>query len=406
MIKFTYTSSSLGILTLLKAIINFKTAEQGRKIFREKIADFFSVEKESVFLFASARMGLYTFLKAINISAEDEVILPGYTCVVVSNAIKYAGAKAIYSDINPKTLNIDYDDLVNKITSKTKVIVISHNFGLPCDYIELIKSQYPEIYIVEDCAHTFGSKLNNEYLGTLADASFISHEYSKVITTGMGGTFILNNKNLHTKFQHLYNKAEEYTKIDIMKIYITLFFHTLSSYRYTVWLKRYFFAVLRRSGFLFASDSDEIKGNLPKKYPVKLHNFLAYIGALELDNIDFIITHNKKLATAYHDIFKSIATVNKYYNPNTIYVRYPIVIKDSKKLDKIIEQLSQESEFSIGRWFNDVVHPKGSFRYCYIEGYCTNGEMIANSMINFPMSIHITEKDIYKNAMIIQKIMA
>jgi dTDP-4-amino-4,6-dideoxygalactose transaminase len=406
MTKYTYTSNSLGIITLLKAVINFTKSGTGRKQFAQKIANFFSIEAESVFLFASARMGLYTFLKSIDIAESDEVILPGYTCVVVSNAVKYSKAKAVYADINIDTLNIDYDDLVSKITDKTKVIVISHNFGLACEYIEKLKEQYPHIYIIEDCAHTFGSKFQGRFLGTLADASFISHEYSKVITTGMGGTFILNNKKLLPKFQMLYSQTDEYDKKDIIKIYINLFFHTFTSYKYSVWSKGYVFAILKRTKLLFASGSDELAGMLPEKYPIKLDNFLAYIGALELENIDSIINHNQKLAKEYHRIFSTIESVKEYYSKETIYVRYPIVLKNNNEFDDIVQKLSLETEFSIGRWFNDVIHPKGSFRYCYTQGHCQYGEILADSMINFPMSIHVRVEDIQRNEQAIRKILS
>ena len=405
MIKYTYTSNSLGMGTLLKAFIHKTEASTGRNKFIKKIADFFSINVKNVFLFASARMGLYTFLKAVNISKDDEVILPGYTCVVVSNAVKYSGAKAVYADIDINTLNIDYNDLIQKITSRTKVIVISHNFGLACSYIEKLKSTYPHIYIVEDCAHTFGSKYKGRLVGRLADASFISHEYSKVFTTGMGGTFIINNEKVLSAFSEEYQNMDEYSREDIRKILLSLTLHTLTSYQYTTWLKRYFFAFLRRTNLIFASGSDELQGKMPLQYPVKLDNTLAYIGALELDNIHQVLEHNKKLAQAYHEVFSGLQRIKDYYDEDAVYVRYPIVIEDAKHLDSIIKKLSKKTEFSIGRWFNDVVHPKGSFRYCYESGVCQYGEELSDKMINFPMTIHMDVEDIMKNQRALREVL-
>lgn len=405
MIKYTYTSNSLGMGTLLKAFIHKTEASTGRNKFIKKIADFFSINVKNVFLFASARMGLYTFLKAVNISKDDEVILPGYTCVVVSNAVKYSGAKAVYADIDINTLNIDYNDLIQKITSRTKVIVISHNFGLACSYIEKLKSTYPHIYIVEDCAHTFGSKYKGRLVGRLADASFISHEYSKVFTTGMGGTFIINNEKVLSAFSEEYQNMDEYSREDIRKIFLSLTLHTLTSYQYTTWLKRYFFAFLRRTNLIFASGSDELQGKMPLQYPVKLDNTLAYIGALELDNIHQVLEHNKKLAQAYHEVFSGLQRIKDYYDEDAVYVRYPIVIEDAKHLDSIIKKLSKKTEFSIGRWFNDVVHPKGSFRYCYESGVCQYGEELSDKMINFPMTIHMDVEDIMKNQRALREVL-
>jgi len=397
MTKFVYTSNSLKIRTLIQAFLFYPFLKMdGRELFKSKISSFFSVTSESVFLFGSARMGLYSFLRAIDIQNTDEVILPGYTCVVVSNAVKYTGAKAVYADVNESTLNIEYNVLVTLINKNTKAIVIPHNFGIPTTYITKLKEEYPDIYIIEDCAHTFGTEINGKKVGTLGDASFISHEFSKVITTGMGGTLIVNNKHLIQKMKHQYERVEQYKWKDVLKIFLTLFTHTVTSYKYTAWVKGYAFAILKRLGLIFQSEGDELSGDRPKPYPVKLDNFLSYIGYLELKYINDIISNNKKLALKYQEIFQNFNDIKTFYCPNIIYVRYPVLIQTTQ-FDKLIDELGKQSDFEIGRWFNDVVHPRGSFRYCYISGNCTEGEKISEKIINFPMSIHVTESDIENN---------
>ncbi len=397
MTKFVYTSNSLKIGTLIKALLLYPFAKTvGRELFKSSIAKFFNSESESVFLFGSARMGLYSFLKAIDIQETDEVILPGYTCVVVSNAVKYTGAKAIYADVNESTLNIEYDVLVKLINENTKAIVVPHNFGIPTTYLSKLKKEYPDIYIIEDCAHTFGTEINGKKVGTFGDASFVSHEFSKVITTGIGGTLIVNNKHLIKKLQSSYDPLTSYKRKNVFMIFLTLFTHTLTSYKYTAWSKGYAFAILRRLGFISQSESNELAGHKPSQYPVKLDHFLSYIGYLELKDIENIIQHNKKLALKYQEIFQNFDDIKTFYSPDIIYVRYPILIRTSV-FDRLTDELAKKSDFEIGRWFNDVVHPRGSFRYCYISGNCVAGEEISKKIINFPMSIHISIDDIEAN---------
>lgn len=397
MIKFVYTSNSLKIGTLVQALLFYPFIKTlGRELFKSKIADFFNVTSENIFLFGSARMGLYSFLKAIDIHETDEVILPGYTCVVVSNAVKYTGAKAVYADVNESTLNIEYEALLKLINKNTKAIVIPHNFGIPTTYIGKLKEEYPNIYIIEDCAHTFGTEINSKKVATFGDASFISHEFSKVITTGMGGTLIVNNKHLRKKLQNSYKILKSYKYKDIFIIYLTLFTHTFTSYKYTAWSKGYLFAILRRLGLIFQSDNDELSGYRPTNYPVKLDNFLSYIGYLELKNLNNIIKHNKKLSLKYQEIFENFDDIKTFYSKDIIYVRYPLLLQ-TDNFDKLIDELSKESDFEIGRWFNDVIHPRGSFRYCYTSGNCVEGEKISKRIINFPMSIHLSVDDIENN---------
>src|SRR3972149_1771131 len=87
----------------------------------------------AVFFFFKGRVALYALLKAIGIHPGDEVILPGFTCVVVPNAIIYLGGKPVYADIDPKTFNIDTAKIEGKITDNTTAIIAQNTFGLSPD---------------------------------------------------------------------------------------------------------------------------------------------------------------------------------------------------------------------------------------------------------------------------------
>ena len=78
----------------------------------------------SWFYFWKGRVALFCLLKSLNLNKEDEVILPGLTCVVVPNAIIYAGLKPVYVDINTDTYNLDVNLIEQKITKRTKAIII------------------------------------------------------------------------------------------------------------------------------------------------------------------------------------------------------------------------------------------------------------------------------------------
>ena len=182
--KFFLTANSITFSQILKALnpeyIN------GEALLIKQVSKFLGVSTDKVFLLNAGRMGLYLALKSLNLNENDEIIVPGYTCVVVTNAIKYTGAKAKYVDISSENLNLDTTKLKKSITSKTKAIIVSHNFGIPYEDIFYIKEKYPDIVIIEDSAHALGSKYKNgQYTGTVGDFAFFSLEYSKPITSGM-----------------------------------------------------------------------------------------------------------------------------------------------------------------------------------------------------------------------------
>lgn len=156
------------------------------------------------FSFWKGRIALYAILKALGITQGDEVILPGFTCVVVPSAIEFTDAKPIYIDNKSGTYHIDPELVKASITKKTKAILIQHTFGIPgpLEEISYISQKYG-IPFIEDCAHSIGSSVNNRPVGTWGIASFFSSQWSKPYTTGLGGIAVINDTSLVKKMQEV-----------------------------------------------------------------------------------------------------------------------------------------------------------------------------------------------------------
>ena len=120
---------------------------------------------------------MYAILKALDVGDGDEVILPGYTCVMDVNPIKYLGAKPVYVDIDPITYNLDVSLLEETITPQTKVIVAQHTYGYPCemDAIMAIAARH-DLPVVEDCCLALGSKYKGKTCGTFGAAAYWSFQ--------------------------------------------------------------------------------------------------------------------------------------------------------------------------------------------------------------------------------------
>ncbi|MFN6946977.1 MAG: DegT/DnrJ/EryC1/StrS family aminotransferase, partial [Cytophagaceae bacterium] len=116
----------------------------------------------------------------MRISQGDEVILPGFTCIVVPNAIIYLGAKPVYVDINSETFNIDPQLIEENITEKTKAIIAQHTFGIPADMDKILHiANKHNLFVIEDSCHALGSKYKGKYVGSFGDAAFFSSQWSK-----------------------------------------------------------------------------------------------------------------------------------------------------------------------------------------------------------------------------------
>ena len=111
----------------------------------------------------------------INLKKNDEVIMPSYGFVSVANAVVLRGAKPVFADINPLTLNVSYKDINKKITKRTKAIYVIHYAGNSCEIDKISKlAKKNKIYLVEDCAHAFLAKNKNKFLGTIGDIGVFS----------------------------------------------------------------------------------------------------------------------------------------------------------------------------------------------------------------------------------------
>ncbi len=146
----------------------------------------------------SATSGLHLALEACGVGRDDEVITTTLTFTATAETICYLGAHPIFVDIDKETLNMDINQIEQKITPKTKAIVPVHMAGLPCDMEQIIKiARKYNLKVIEDAAHALPSMLNNTLIGNHdSDAIVYSFYATKTITTGEGGMIVTRNKEI------------------------------------------------------------------------------------------------------------------------------------------------------------------------------------------------------------------
>ncbi|MDB4609027.1 DegT/DnrJ/EryC1/StrS family aminotransferase [Flavobacteriaceae bacterium] len=152
----------------------------------------------------SATTALHLALIALDIKAGDEVIVPAFTWVSTANVVLYQGAEVVFCDIDPNTFNLDPKKLKEKITSKTKAIMVVHLFGL-CAPMDEIKTIAGDIPLIEDGACAAGSAYKGVPAGGLGLMGCFSFHPRKSITTGEGGMITTNDDVLGEKLQILRN---------------------------------------------------------------------------------------------------------------------------------------------------------------------------------------------------------
>ena len=157
-------------------------------------------------------------LKALRIGPGDEVITTPFTFIASANSILFQGAKPVFADIDPKTYNLDPNEVLEKITDKTKAIVVVHLYGQPADmkaFKEIAEDH--KLYLIEDCAQAHGAEFEGQKVGTFGDIAAFSFYPTKNMTTGEGGMVVTNDGELAKKVDLIRNhgQAEKYLHVEL-----------------------------------------------------------------------------------------------------------------------------------------------------------------------------------------------
>lgn len=135
-----------------------------------------------------------------DIGPNDEIIMPSFTFVSTANAFALRGAKPVFVDINPLTLNLDENLVEKAITPRTRAIVPVHYAGMSCnmDILVNLATKY-KLLIIEDAAQSIGARYKGQHLGTFGSLAGMSFHYTKNISAGFGGALFINDGSLIDK---------------------------------------------------------------------------------------------------------------------------------------------------------------------------------------------------------------
>ena len=180
------------------------------KEFEKKIAEVTGV-KYAVAV-NSGTSGLHLIVKALGIGEGDEVITASFSFVASTNCFMMEGAKPVFVDIDPKTLNMNIEGIEEKITEKTKAILAVDVFGQPMDMRKLREiADKHNLYLIEDSCEAIGSVYDGDKAGSLADAAVFAFYPNKQITTGEGGIIVTNNEEIALMAESLRSQGRAIT---------------------------------------------------------------------------------------------------------------------------------------------------------------------------------------------------
>jgi dTDP-4-amino-4,6-dideoxygalactose transaminase len=155
------------------------------------------------------RMGLYFILKALDLPAGSEIIVPALTFWVVPEITRVAGLTPVFVDIDPATFTMSPEAAERAITSKTRAILPTHLYGMACDLDPLLAlAMRHNLKVVEDCAHSLGATYKGRMVGTDGDASFFSFQAFKPLNTFGGGLTWVRDAEVARRVRELADAEE------------------------------------------------------------------------------------------------------------------------------------------------------------------------------------------------------
>lgn len=196
-----------------EAIANHKICGDG--IFTKKCSKWIEerFHAQKVLLTTSGTTALDMALIMCDISPGDEVILPSYTFSSTANAAVLVGAKLVFVDIRPDTMNIDENKIEQAITNRTKVIIVVHYAGISCEMDSIMNiAKKHNLKVVEDAAQGFMCQYKGKSLGTIGDFGCFSFHETKNYSMGEGGAIIINNPEYFERAEILREKGTDRSK--------------------------------------------------------------------------------------------------------------------------------------------------------------------------------------------------
>jgi len=245
-------------------------------------------------------VSLHLALLSLGIGPGDEVIVPTFTYIASVNAIVYCGATPVFVDSLEETWQVDPEDIVKKITSKTKAIMIVHLYGQSCDMDSICKIvKDNNIFLVEDCAEGFGTRYKGRHVGSFGDISTYSFFGNKTITAGEGGMVVTNNETLYRRAVHLKGQGLAENR---------QYWHDVVGYNY------------------------------------RMTNIACAIGQAQLERSDELIAKKRKIADYYHSAFDGTHIKTHKEQPDTTH---------SYWMNSVILDCNQEKRDEFRKYLTD-----------------------------------------------------
>ena len=360
----------------------------------------------SVAMVSSGRRALYDVMKAYDIGKHDEVILQAFTCIAVPAAVQWTGATAVYADIDKSTLNLDLKSVENKITSRTKAIIIQHTLGIPGPVTELAAlARKKNIIFIEDCAHGFGATYQQQPLGTYGDAAIVSFGRDKTLSCIFGGAVISKNpKIIKAIRRHSESLVAPPAQWIVQQLLHPILMNAAVKLYFTAALGKIFLVAMQKLGLLSKAVAPQEKtGEKPVHFSYRFSPALGQLLELQLSKLDRYTLRRRQIARRYMQALADIPGIKMAGLPADLStealakaggLRFPVFVQNPDKMRKA----AQREKIILGDWYDTPLAPPDALpeKFGYAPGSCPVAEETARNIVNLSTYPLMTDGQVEK----------
>lgn len=325
--------------------------------FEQIVADY--VGAKYAVAISNGTSALHAACFAAGIEPGDEVITTPLTFAASANCVLYCGGTPVFADVDPKTYNIDPEDIRRKITDRTKAIIAVHLAGQPCD-MDAIHSIAREhgLIVIEDGAHALGSVYKGKKVGSMSDMTTFSFHPVKPITTGEGGMIVTDNEDFYKKM--VLFRSHGITRDDSM--------------------------MTRNDGPWFYQQFD-------LGYNYRITDIQCALGCSQMKKLDRFLARRKEIVARYNEAFADCDNIITPYQLSDTESGWHLYIVQVKNCDRrqVFENMREKGIGVNVHYIPVYMHPYYQ-EHGYENVHCANAEEIYSHIISLPLYPGLTSE--------------
>lgn len=325
--------------------------------FEQTVADY--VGAKYAVAISNGTSALHAACFAAGIGPGDEVITTPLTFAASANCVLYCGGTPVFADVDPKTYNIDPEDIQRKITDRTKAIIAVHLAGQPCD-MDAIHSIAREhgLIVIEDGAHALGSVYKGKKVGSMSDMTTFSFHPVKPITTGEGGMIVTDNEDFYKKM--ILFRSHGITRDDSM--------------------------MTRNDGPWFYQQFD-------LGYNYRITDIQCALGCSQMKKLDRFLARRKEIVARYNEAFADCDNIITPYQLSDTESGWHLYIVQVKNCDRrqVFENMREKGIGVNVHYIPVYMHPYYQ-EHGYENVHCANAEEIYSHIISLPLYPGLTSE--------------